>query len=97
MAKVEYGLGDFRLDQHPAQNDAQDDGADREPFNPAVSHDELLGRQQLCEDAVFGRRIGGGADADNRIGQERVAAEKHQKAAAGLDEVREEHHASFGH
>ena len=54
-------------------------------------------RQQLGQDAVLGRRIGGGAEADDGVGQQRVAAEQHHQAADHLDRVRDEHHRALGH
>ena len=58
--------------QLAAQQDAQDDRGDGQALDPAVGLDQLRGRQQLGEDAVLGRRVGGGAQADDGIGQQRM-------------------------
>ena len=78
---------DFRLNQHAAQYDAENDGSDSEPFNPAIGDEQFFGRKQLRENAVFG----GG------IGEQRMAAEKHQQTADGFEKVREEHDSALGH
>ena len=41
-------------------------------FDPAVGDDELPRRQELGEDPVLRRRIGGGAEADDRVREERM-------------------------
>jgi hypothetical protein len=84
-------------DELAAEQHAEDDRADRQPFDPAVRLDELRGRQQLGEDAVLGRRVGRRTEADHCIGDQRVSAEQHHQAADHLDGVRDEHHAPFGH
>ena len=48
--------------------------ADRRALDPAVGDDELLRRQQLGQDAVLGRRVGGGAEADDGVGERAGAA-----------------------
>ena len=88
---------DFRLNQHAAQYDAENNGSDREPFNPAIGDDQFFGRKQFRENAVFGGRIGGSANADNGVGEQRMAAEKHQQTADGFEKVREEHDSALGH
>ena len=47
-----------------------------EALDPAVGDDQLLRRQQLGEDAVLGRRVGRRAEADQRIGEQRVRARR---------------------
>ena len=83
---------DLGSDQLSAQQHAQDDGSDGQALDPAIGLDQLGGRQQLGEDAVLGRRVGGGAQADDRVREQRVRAEQHQQAADDLDAVRIEHH-----
>ena len=58
---------------------------DRQALDPAVGLDQLRRRQQLGQDAVLGRRVGRGAEADDRVGQQRVGAEQHHQAADHLD------------
>ena len=41
--------------------------SDRQALDPAVGLDQLRGRQQLGEDAVLGRRVGRGAEADDGV------------------------------
>ena len=53
--------------------------------------------QVLCHDSVLGWRIGGGAEADDRVGQQGVNVEEHHAAADDLDRVTDEHHAPLGH
>ena len=54
-------------------------------------------RQIFGQDAVFGRRVGGSAEAHHGIGDERVDAKEHHGAAGDLDRVADEHDAPFGH
>ena len=56
-SKASRGLGDLRLDQRAAEDDAEDDGADREPLDPAVGDDQQARRQVFGEDAVLGRGV----------------------------------------
>ena len=56
-------------DQRAAEQHAEDDRADRRALDPAVGDDELLRRQELGQDAVLGRRVGGGAEAHDRVGE----------------------------
>ena len=93
----EQGGGDIGLDQGAADDDAEDDGADGEAFDPAVGDDEQAMRQVFGEDAVFGRRVGRGAEADDGVGDERMGAEEHQAAADDLDRVADEHDPPFRH
>ena len=83
-------------DQLAAKQHTQNDGGNRQTLNPAIGLDQLRGRQQLGQDAVFGRRIGGGAEPDNRIRQQRVRAKQHQQATADLDGVAHEHDLALG-
>ncbi len=53
--------------QLPAEQDAQDDRGDGQALDPAVGLDQLRRRQQLGEDAVLGRRVGRGAQPDDRV------------------------------
>ena len=43
------------------------------PSIQPLAIDELLRRQELGQDAVLGRRVGGGAEADDRVRGERDA------------------------
>jgi len=47
-------FGQLRVDERAADNGAEHDGGNGGAFHPAVGDDELFGRQQLGEDAVFG-------------------------------------------
>ena len=66
------------------------------PFDPAVGDHQLGVRQVFGEDAVFRRRVGGGAQADHAVGDERMHAEQHHRAADDLDGVGDEHHMALG-
>ena len=90
-------LGDFRADQRTADDDAEDDGADGQAFDPAVGDDEQAVRQVFGQDAVLGRRVGGGAKADDGIGKQRMGAEEHHAAADDLDAVADQHAPALGH
>ena len=81
----------------PPSSDAEDDRQDRQALDPAVRLDELRVRQQLGQDAVLGRRVRGRAEADDRVGDQRMAAEQHHQAADDLDRVRDEHHRALRH
>ena len=74
QVEAEQRRRDPRADQRAAEQHAEDDRADRRALDPAVGDDELLRRQELGQDPVLGRRIGGGAEADHRVGGERVHA-----------------------
>jgi len=89
---VRQGLAD----ELAAEQHAEQDGGNGQALDPAVGLDELRVRQQFGQDAVFGRRVGGGAEADDGIRDQRVHAEQHHQAADHLDEVREEHHLALG-
>jgi len=53
----QQALGDFRLDQEPAENRAENDCADGEAFDPTIGdHQQAVG-QVFGEDAVFGGGI----------------------------------------
>src|SRR4030095_77318 len=54
------------------------------------------GRDQRGEDAVLRRRVGGCAEADDRIGQQRVDRDERHQAAGHLDRIGDQHHASLG-
>src|SRR5574343_1161230 len=90
-------LGDFRTDQRAADNDAEDDGADSQTLDPAVSDNEQAVRQVFGQDAVLGRRVGGGAKADNGVGEQRMGAKEHHAAADDLDAVADQHDPAFRH
>jgi hypothetical protein len=62
------GLRNAGLDQRAADDDAEDDGADGQAFDPAVGDDQQAVRQVFGQDAVFGRRVGRGTEADDGIG-----------------------------
>ena len=94
--KRQQRTGDHRAHQLATQQHTQNDGGNRQAFNPAVGFDELGSRQQLGQDAVFGGRIGRSAQTHNRIRQQRVGAKQHHQAAHHLDGVAEEHHTAFG-
>ena len=96
-SKLNRSLGDGRLDQQSANHRAEDDGHHRQPFDPAVGDYQQAVRQQFSEDAVLGGGVGGGAQADNRIGDQRVHAGEHHQAADDFDAVADEHHPAFGH
>jgi hypothetical protein len=66
-------------------------------IDATVAHDELLRRQQLGEDAVLGRRVRGGAEADHRVRQQRMHVGEHHRAANDLDRVGNEHDAALRH
>src|SRR5690606_38518734 len=55
--------GDRGGDQRTAHHDAQQHRDDGEAFYPAVPLDQQMGGQHFGDDAVFGGRVGGGADA----------------------------------
>ena len=84
-------------DQRAAEQYAEDDRADGGAFDPAVGDDELMRRQELGQDAVLRRRIRGGAEPDDRVGQQRMHVEQHQRAAEDLDRVGDQHHATLRH
>ncbi len=88
---------ELRPDQLAAQQDAQNDGGDRQALDPAIGLDQLRGWQQLGEDAVLGGRIGRSPQAHDRIGQQRMHAQEHHQTARHLDRVRIEHDLAFGH
>jgi hypothetical protein len=63
-------LGNFRTNQRAADDYAQDDGSDGQALDPAVGDDEQAVRQVFGQDAVLGRRVGSGAEADDGVGGE---------------------------
>ncbi len=67
------------------------------PSIQPLAIDELLRRQELGQNAVLGRRVGGGTEADDRVGDKRMHREQHQRAADDLDRVGDQHHATLGH
>ena len=81
----------------PPGQDAQDDRGDRRALDPAIRDDELMRRQELGQDPVLGRRIGGGAEAHDGVGGERVHEDQHQHAADDLDAVGDQHHLALRH
>ena len=93
---LQQPLRNRRPHQLPAQQHAQDDGADRQPLNPAVGPHQLRRRQQLGQDAVLGGRVGRRAQPHHGVRQQRVAAKQHHQAARNLDGVADEHDAPFG-
>jgi hypothetical protein len=68
--KAQQMLGNGRPHQLAAHQHAQNDGGDGQPLDPAIGLDQLGGRQQLGQDAVLGRRIGGRAQPDDGIGDQ---------------------------
>jgi hypothetical protein len=96
-SKLSSALRDRGLDQRAADDDAENDGADGQPLDPAVGDDQQAVRQVFGEDAVLGRRVGGGAEADHGVGDQRVDGEEHHRAADDLDRVADEHDPPLGH
>ena len=88
---------DAGADQRPAGEHAEDDRRDRRALDPAVGDDELLRRQKLGEDPVLGRRVGGRAEADDRVRGERMQREQHQQAPRDLDAVGDQHDLALRH
>ena len=86
-----------RANQLAAQQHPQDDGADRQPLNPAIGAHQLRGRQQLGQDAVLGRGIRRRPQAHDGVGQQRMRPPQHQQAAQHLDGVADQHDPPFGH
>jgi hypothetical protein len=86
-----------RRDQRAAEHEAEDDGAHGGSFHPSVRNDQLLRRQQLGEDAVLRRRVGRGAEAHHRVGQQRMHVGEHHRATDDLDRVRDQHHVPLRH
>ena len=84
------------VDERAAQNGTQHDRTDRQPLDPAVGDDQFFGRKQFRQDAVFGRRIGGSAQTDDRIGGKGMDTGENQAATAELDGIGDEHHLAFG-
>ncbi len=78
-------------------SDAENDGADGQALDPAIGDDEQAVRQVFGEDAVLGRRVAGGAEADDGIGEQRVGTEEHHAAADDLDRVADQHDPALGH
>src|SRR6185369_5867630 len=87
QVETEQHVGDAGADQEAAEHYAEDDRTHGQAFDPAVGGHQLGVRQVLGEDAVLGRRIGGRAQADQRVGGERIDVEQHQRAAGDLDGV----------
>ena len=85
------------VNQHAAQHDTQNDGGDREAFNPAVGKNQFYGRQKFGENTVFGRGVCCSADTHHGISQKRMGAEKHQKAPAHFEHIGEKHHSALRH
>jgi len=83
--------------QLAAQQHAQNDRANRQPLNPAVGFDQLRGRQQFGQNAVFGGRVSRCTQAHHGVSQQRMGAKQHEQAAPHLDEIAHQHDASLGH
>ena len=90
-------LGNARGDEHAADDDAEDDGDDCQTLDPAVGDDQQAVRQVFGQDAVLGRRIGGGAKADDGVGEQWMNHEEHHGAADDLDRVADEHDPPLRH
>ena len=90
-------FSDSRLDQGAADDYTQDDCADSQPFNPAVGYHQQAVWQVFGQDAILGRRVGGGTESDDSVGKQRMNSEKHQAATEDLDCVADEHDPPFGH
>ena len=104
---VQQGVGHVRRDQQAAQHGAQDDGQHRQALDPAVALDQHGRRQHFGDDAVLGRRVGGGADADHAIGRAhqirlvfrgdaQAGVREHQQTAGDLQGIGAEHHPALG-
>jgi hypothetical protein len=89
--------GEVEGQQGLPEDRAEDDGADRESLDPAVGDDQQAVRQVLGQDAVLGRRIRGGTEADDGVGEQRVNVEEQEEAAGDLDRVADEHDAPLRH
>ena len=87
---------DMGRDEHAAQHGPQDDRRDGGSLDPAIGSHQLVGRQQLGQDAVLGRRIGRSTEAHQRVGHQRRQHAQQQDAAHQLDGVGQEHHAALG-
>src|ERR1035437_6804723 len=83
--------------QLTTEQNAQNNGSNRQAFNPAIGFDQLRGRQQFSQDAVLGGRIRGRAQTNNGVGDQGVAAKQHQHATQHFDEVADQHHFTLGH
>ena len=88
---------DLRRDQDAAEEHAEDDRADRRALDPAIRDDELLRREQFSQDAVLRRRIRGGAQSHDGVGNERVHRKHHHEAAEHLDRVGDQHDLALRH
>ena len=78
--------------QYHTEQDRDDGGA----FHHAVRPHQDSRAEHLREDAVFGRRIHGRADADQGVSGQRIDARHHGERAREFDQVRHQHHAPFG-
>ena len=96
-ARGEHRIRDSRKNQGTAEHYAENDRNHREAFDPAVSHNEFIRGEEFREDAVFGGGVSRGAKTDDRVGEKRVAPEKHKETAHRFQRVREEHDAAFRH
>ena len=92
----QQAAGHIGRNQLATEQHAQNDGANGQALDPAVGLDQLRGRQQLGEDAVFGRRVGRRAQPHQGVGQQRMHTPQHQQAADHLDRVADEHHLTLG-
>ena len=90
-------IGHVGPDQRAAEHGAEDDGNHGQPFDPAIRHHQQAVGQVFGEDAVFGRGVGGGTEADHGEGEQGMDIEKHQAAAEDLDPVADEHDPPLGH
>lgn len=67
MDQADQKGGNVRVDQRAAQNGSENDGTHCQSFDPAIGDDEFFGWQHFCQDAVFGRRVGGSAKPDDSV------------------------------
>ena len=81
----------MRAYQLPAEQDAQNNGRNRQALNPAVGFNQLGRRQQLGQDAVLGRRVRRSTQAHDGIGQQRMPAKEHHQTAHNFDTVAHQH------
>ena len=76
---------------HGAKKNRGNGGA----FNPPIGANQMPGFGQFRDDAVFGRAIGGGADADQGIPEQRIDAQEDGQRTQHLDQIGGEQHAGF--
>ena len=82
--------------EDPAGHGAQQDRRDGRGLHQSVSLHQLIAGGQFAENAVLGRRIGGGANPHQRIADKRIDTEADAAGAEQLQTVGHHHHPAFG-